>query len=303
MSVFPSFDYTDYLISKSAVDDSALHSGVYQCIQSELIPGNAERPVRILEAGAGVGTTVTRFLDWELFETAEYTAVDTDDNSLRTAERYLESYCENHGYRWEKHSSDICSITGENRSVSLELLQTDIREYPGTSTGEYDLVVAHAFLDIFPITEIVSLLLSAVRPGGHYYFTLNYNGVTKFYPEIDPALDRKIEHAYNDAMDRKDNRSGSRCGDELLDYLSETETVILESGDSNWEISPGNNGYSGDEKYFLMCILSTLEEALKNTGEIDSEQLAAWLQSRKAQLNTGELRFFAHHIDVCGKAE
>lgn len=260
------------------------------------------RPLRVLEAGAGIGTMAERLIDWGLLTHAEYTAVDSNENSIQRAGERLTEFCRDQGFTCQSGNGDDYQISGEELSIQLRFRQNDIFEFlRDPHTKDFDLVVAHAFLDIFPIRKILPPLLSAIRPGGVYYFTLNYDGLTRFFPIIDRALDDTILRLYNERMDRKGDRSGSQCGRQLVEYLALNQGTLLAGGSSDWIVHPVNGRYSADTRRFLECILRTAEDALRDTPNVGCEELRTWLTIRAEQLEKGSLIYLSHQIDVTGR--
>ncbi|HVW30675.1 MAG TPA: hypothetical protein VHC69_35205 [Polyangiaceae bacterium] len=49
-------------------------------------------------------------------------------------------------------------------------------------------------------------------------------------------------------------------------------------------------------------IIDTVGAALRQHAEIDAKALAAWVEERRRQLETGELVFVAHQLDFVGRA-
>jgi hypothetical protein len=58
--------------------------------------------------------------------------------------------------------------------------------------------------------------------------------------------------------------------------------------------------YPHDERYFVSCILSTIEEALLARPDVDRSTLSAWLGARRDQLERGTLSYIAHQLDFAG---
>jgi len=68
------YSFIRYLSAKSTVDDRALNRYVWHTL-AENLPGVSPGVVlRILEIGCGIGTMLTRMLDWGLVGGAEMTA-------------------------------------------------------------------------------------------------------------------------------------------------------------------------------------------------------------------------------------
>jgi SAM-dependent methyltransferase len=195
------------------------------------------------------------------------------------------------------------------------------RAYPGVRRGErrgdnedgamktircYDLIVAHAFLDLVDLDSALHKLLTLVRPGGLSYFTLNFDGATIFEPQVDPALDQQIEELYHQTMDLRQPGSRpsrmSRTGRRLLVSLTRAGLTILHAGSSDWVIHPGPAGYSPDESYFLHFIIDTIRDALAGRPGLDQSSLGNWIAERHGQIERGELVYIAHQVDVLAEA-
>ncbi len=74
---------------------------------------------------------------------------------------------------------------------------------------------------------------SVLKPGGMFYFTINFDGATLFQPEISPYLDAKIESLYHRTMDERVTNgkpSGdSRTGRHFFHHARMARAEILEA--------------------------------------------------------------------------
>ena len=166
----------------------------------------------------------------------------------------------------------------------------------------YDVIVAHAFLDLVNLDSALQKILSLTRPGGLLYFTLNFDGATAFEPQIDPALDQQIEELYHQSMDLRHIGSGpsrmSRTGRRLLASLVRAGLPILSAGSSDWVIHPCPAGYSPDEAYFLHFITDTVRGALTGKPGLDQQLFGDWIAERHRQIEKKELIYIAHQLDL-----
>ncbi|MCB0115995.1 MAG: hypothetical protein KDD84_17970, partial [Caldilineaceae bacterium] len=55
-----------------------------------------------------------------------------------------------------------------------------------------------------------------------------------------------------------------------------------------------------DEAYFLRHILHFVETTLSGHPELDATSFAQWLQTRRDQIERGELIYVAHQLDLLG---
>ena len=257
-----------YLAAKKTVDDRALNQHVWQTM-AEVV----SVPTRILEIGAGIGTMVERFAQHGLLAQAEYTAVDNQPDNITEAKRRL------------KHLDDFIHLEQGQQS--------------------WDLLIAHAFLDLMDIPATLPRLFSLLKPGGYFYFTINFDGATIFQPIIDPVLDAKIEQLYHRTMDERLTdgcpSGDSRSGRHLFHQLRQAGGEILAAGSSDWVVFAGDDGYPADEAYFLQFIVHTMQQALAGHPELAAARFADWIRQRQRQIENGDLVYIAHQIDFFGR--
>jgi|GEM_PF-54784 len=301
------FSYQQYLAAKRTVDDRALNPEVFSRFIGTLREMPAESPVRILEIGAGIGTMAERLLTLDDIPSLEYTALDIHSESLKVAQYRLTKFLGENGWDVQstRGSAHINAHKGDD-SRTIRFTHAEALAFASDTSNHasYDVIMAHAVLDMFHIRTALPVLLQTLESGGVYCFTLNYNGRTAFHPPIDPDLEDLFERRYNESMDRLETdgklRSGSRSGDHMLEYLSR-ETELLVSGDSDWEVVPGEGGYPAEEAYFVQCILKDMEEALSDDPKIDQRAFQMWMETRSRQLTNAHLEFRAHNMDFLGR--
>ena len=80
------YSFPRYLLYKQSVDDRALNPRVYAALRSSLPD---QRPVHITEVGAGIGTMLSRLLQWGLLDKADYIAVDESPENIHYAREWL----------------------------------------------------------------------------------------------------------------------------------------------------------------------------------------------------------------------
>jgi SAM-dependent methyltransferase len=286
----PSF--TRYLTAKKSVDDRALNRQVWDCLSAHLAQAEQTTPLRVLEVGAGTGTMLERMLDWGLLDRAHYTGLDEQPANIDAARRRL--------------SRRLEVVKQPDPQVTVELAARDVFDFIPAQQGRqtWDLLVAHAFLDLVNIPLALPQLFSLLRPGGSFYFSLNFDGMTVFEPDIDRGFDDLIQERYHRTMDERITRgqtSGdSRSGRRLFTWLTASGAHTLAAGSSDWVVIPSRGRYPHDEAYFLLFILHTVEQALANDAVIDPERFSRWLAARRAQVARGELVYIAHQLDYFG---
>lgn len=275
-------DFARYLAAKRALDDRSLNAHVTGALRREL--DRLSHPIEVLEIGAGIGSTVERMAREEALRGARYTAIDVDPACVAEARRRLAS---------------------TPLPFSLELTAVDLETFAEKHDGKrsWDLLTAHAFMDLVDLERTVPQLVRLVRSGGLLLFTLTFDGVTVFEPVFEPDLDARIESAYHRTMDER-RISGRRSGDShsgrrLLTELRRCGASLLAAGASDWVVFAGSEGFDDDERYFLHTIVDTVATAVE--GAIPADALQRWHEARRGQVDDDTLVFVAHQLDVLAR--
>jgi SAM-dependent methyltransferase len=301
------YDFTTYLSAKKSVDERSFNRQVWQRLQARLGPGTHDRPVRVLEAGCGIGALLERMLDWELLVQADYLGLDAQSDNITFARRAVPDWARDHG--WDVRAGGTgFELEKRGRRVCVRFEAQDIFDFidgrPGSETG-FDLLAGHAFLDLLDIPAALPRLLGLLRAGGWFYFPITFDGLTLLEPVIDPALDEAILKTYHASMDErqtKGKRSGdSQAGRHLFQNLHNCGAIIEAAGSSDWVVFSHEKEYPAEEAYFLHFILHFFETTLSGRTELDAESLKAWLAARHEQVRRGELVYIAHQLDFCGR--
>jgi SAM-dependent methyltransferase len=307
MSIPTTYSFPRYLAAKKSVDDRALNRHVWGGLVRALPAATPEVPLRVLEVGAGIGTMVERLLEWGLLTSATYTAIDAQPDNIAEARHRLPRWAAKRGFSVEGGREQICLQRGK-QNVVVRLEAVDLFDFVARETGRraWDLLVAHAFLDLMDVPATLLALFSLLRPGGLFYFTLVFDGATVLQPEIEPEFDAQIETLYHRTMDRRitaGKRSGdSRAGRHLLGHLRAAGAELLDAGSSDWVIFAGPNGYPADEAYFLHFIVHTIYTALEGHPGLEAERFEDWIAQRHTQVENGTLVYIAHQLDYLGYA-
>jgi SAM-dependent methyltransferase len=277
------YSFTRYLASKKSLDDRALNGHVWQALKQAL----PFKQLAVLEVGAGIGTMVERLLERQVLANGvAYTAIDAEAANIKAAQQRLDA---------------IPSY------FTLELEAVDLFDFAAREQGRrsWDLLIAHAFLDLVDLQSTLPLLFDLIKPGGLFYFTLNFDGGTIFQPVIEAASDEKISALYHRTMDERltNGRPAghSQTGRRLFESLTAAGGQIIASGSSDWVLFAGKDGYPEDEAYFLHFIVHTIDQALTGHPELDPGPFKAWIAQRHAQIEVGTLVYIAHQLDFCGR--
>ena len=247
---------------------------------------------------------IERLLERSTLGNAEYAALESEAPHRDRAAQRLEAWAARHGYAWGRLSDDRWRLEGPAGSVEVDWRTVSFFD-DGRSLPGADVVLANAFLDLVDLDRALTRLLGWLRPGGLFYFTLNFDGMTAFLPEVDADLDAAIMHEYHASMDERrdgEHPSGdSRTGRHLLEQLAHRGASILAAGSSDWIVLPRDGIYPGDEAFVLHTLLDMVESSVGRRAALDSRRLSGWIETRRQQIEAGELIFLAHQIDVVGR--
>jgi len=300
------YSFIRYLAAKKSVDDRDLNQHVCQSLSQALSQIDSQgSPLKVLEIGAGIGTMLERLLDWKVLRTVEYMGLDISNEHLTEARKRLLAFAFAHGYEATQTGEDLI-LGKEDQCVKIAFERADLFEFlrEGQGRRAFDLLVAHAFLDLMNLPFTLPQLFTLLRVGGLFYFTGNYDGAIIFEPAIDPELDKTIDNLYARTMDERityGRISGDiQAGRRLFTLLRQVGAVLLDAGSSDWVVFANEKGYQKDEVYFLHFVVNTVEQVLAGSPELDAQRFSNWIQERHAQIRRGELVLVAHQLDFVG---
>ena len=317
------WSFPRYLAAKRTVDDRALDRRVWGRLGELLAPARPGERVRVLEIGCGEGAMLERLLaggpgggsgpTGPLLRSADYTALDADAENLAAARERLPSWARRRGFEVAAAGDGDFELARAGGRSTVRLLHADLFEHlaprargaaPGgeagvrpATAGGFDLVVAHALLDVVDAERAVPLLLAALRPDGLLYAPITFDGVTAFEPAAVPEVDDTVVRLYDAA-----NGGGRPTGRRLPGLLARGGAEVVAAGGSAWVAHAAAGGYPADEAYFLHAILHVVEETLRDRPGLDPGRLAAWVATRRRQVDRGELVYVAHQLDVLARA-
>lgn len=296
-------DFIKYLESKKTVDDRALNLRVWNEMGRAVSDQKLTRPLEVLELGGGVGTMFVRLLEHGVLPDCTYTLVDLSEENVDRAARYIRSWSQAQGYQVSEEAGNMILEDGQH-SFRVRLAAADLFDFLALQDQQWDLLIAHALLDLLNLSSTLPKFFGALRPGGYFYFTINYDGEMVFEPPLDPELDERLLRMYNQTMDERmtdGSPSGhSRTGRQLFAYLREIGAEVLAAGSSDWVVFPGKDGYQAAEGYFLHFIINTIHQALTDYPGIKPDDLTWWVSERHKQIEEGVLICQAHQLDFFG---
>jgi SAM-dependent methyltransferase len=298
-----------YLAAKKGLDDRSLNRQVWDHLVRAVRDRPDSAPLRVLEVGCGIGTMIERLLDRGLLTRAAYTGIDVEPGCIRAAVQRLHGYAAGRQVSITVDAGGAMLFATPAQDVRITLEAADLFDFLDREPKKaaWDLLVAHAVLDLIDLPTALPRLLSRLAPGGLFYFTLNFDGATILEPPIDPDLDALIEALYHRTMDTRRSQGrpsgSSRTGRRLFGGLQEAGARLIAAGSSDWVVFPGPDGYPGDEAYVLHFIIDTIGQALHGHPELAGRSLPAWIAQRHRQVEARKLIYIAHQLDFLGYIE
>lgn len=295
-----------YLAAKKSVDDRALNYQVWCQLKTWASNRPDGAPLRILELGCGIGTMVERGLEWRLCQQASYLGIDEQPENIAAAWQRLPEWAAGHDLLVSEQQDELRLHFEQGFwDVRFEVADAlDFSRQPDQA-GRYDLLIAHAFLDLIDVPSFLPWAARLLAPGGKFYFTVNFDGVTILEPVHDDELEARIMDLYHQSMDER-YVDGQRCGDSrsgrhLFSQLRAAGGRLLAAGASDWVVFSDRGAYPGDEAFFLHFILDFFASSLSGQAGLPQDELAGWLYTRREQIANGELVYIAHQLDLLGE--
>jgi SAM-dependent methyltransferase len=299
------FNFSRYLEAKRSVDDRSLNRLVWETLLQSLPVTSVDKPLKVIEVGAGIGTMLARMVDWDLIQFADYTGIDLQAENIEYARHHLARWARGKGLSLEETQEGLV-FSGEDTRIEVNLVAADIFTFiQSTEKMPCDLFVAHAFLDLVPLPNTIVQLFNWLQNDALFYFSINYDGLTVLEPVIDETFDDLVLTLYHDTMKER-NLNGQKYGDHqtgrhLLDYISQAGGSVLAAGGSDWIVHPIQGEYRPKEGYFLHYIINTIYHALYDHPLMDQERFSQWIDLRHQQVEQSKLVYIAHQVDFCGK--
>jgi SAM-dependent methyltransferase len=301
------FSFIRYLAAKKTLDDRSLNRYVYNSLSQSLAALSGPEPLQVLELGCGLGTMVERLLDWGVLRRGTvYTGIDLQPENIAAARERLQTYAASQKFQVSEKDGVLRFNLRQNQYLYVILEAMDLYDFIRREKGRqtWDLLLAHAFLDLVDLSATLPSLLSLVKEGGLCYFTLNFDGATIFLPYLDTEFDQQIEELYHQVMDQGQWQAWpsaqSQTGRRLFQMLPAAGARVLAAGSSDWVVHPGPEGYLADEAYFLHFIIHTVAGALAGHPQLPEDRFRDWVERRHRQIEKGQLHYLARQLDFLG---
>lgn len=303
-----------YLDAKRSLDDRSIDRYVLARLEHHLdrlragrgTRANAQRQLRVLEVGAGIGAMVERCWRWDLLPgNVRYTAVERDGRRVDAARDRIRSWAVDRGHAILESTDVDLVLVDEGRQFEVEFVADDALTFANGSADEFDLLIGHAFLDLVDLRTALTQFRSLLRPGGLCYLPITFDGETIFEPPVEPDVDERVVAAYHRTMDERvvdgEPAGHSRTGRALLTAIPEMGGEVLAAGSSDWVVHPRNGAYPTDEATVVSHVLDRIGVELGDHPDLDGDRVDAWVAARRGQLDRGELVYVAHQLDVLAR--
>ncbi|MFN3309073.1 MAG: class I SAM-dependent methyltransferase [Anaerolineales bacterium] len=298
--------FIEYLRVKQAIDDRSLNRAVWETLVTAMPPASPEQPWQVLEVGAGIGTMIQRLVEWDFLHDARYTALDASKTFLEEGSRRLSQWASRRGLDLLKDEESL-QVSDASHAIQVDFVAQELGQWlkEAVCRETYDLLIAHAFLDLVNLEETLPHLMSCLKKGGLFYFTINFDGLTVFEPPVDEDLDERVLSLYHRTMEERlagEKRSaGAYSGRRLLRVLEQAGGTLLCAGASDWVIHPVEGKYPMGEDRFLRFFLQMIGEALSGRKELREDELQNWLAQRLHQIESHSLTLIVHQLDLVGR--
>lgn len=295
-----SLDFADYLDAKCALDERSLNTDVRQACSQRL--GTSRPLLRWLDVGTGTAAMVRRLLKSDIRASLAITALDRDARLLDIATAKLASELEQSGYRTLARSHGIEAQRSEHH-ISIGFACTDLFDFEAGHPDRFDLITAHALMDVVPLPTALSRFSAWLEPGGLLYSTLTYDGDTALFP---PYCDAPFETAllaqYDTSMEHRrvlgEATGGARAGRRLHGALSQAGFDVIAYGSSDWNITPLEGRYRDRDADVLRTLLAYIRKEGERHPPIDPIDLARWYGERRRSIERAELGMIVHQLDM-----
>jgi SAM-dependent methyltransferase len=292
--------FADYLEAKFALDERSLNPDVRQACVDRI--GSERRVLRWLDVGTGAGAMVHRLIAGGLQPALAVTALDRDAELLGAASVAINAQLETQGYGTLVHSAGI-DAQRSGQSISIGFQCQSLFDFEPVKPACYDLITAHAFMDMVPMAAALSRFSRWLAPDGVFYATLNYDGDTAIFPVYrEEGFETALLAEYDASMERRrvlgEATGGAHSGRRLHALLSEMGFDVAAYGSSDWDITPRNGRYRDRDADVLRTLLAWIHDEGAQQPAIEPAALAHWYAERRARIERSELGMIVHQLDV-----
>jgi SAM-dependent methyltransferase len=273
----------DWLALREGADHRARHAGLGQRVAAHLA---GREVVRVLDLGCGTGSNL-RATAPLLGAAQEWVLVDYDPALLEAAARALSDWADA-----ANAIGDGLVLQKGGKSIGVTFRIADLNsELEGVLATKPDLVTASALFDLISARWMARFARAVAGHKTAFYTVLTYDGRDDFAPPH--ALDRAVIKAFA-AHQSRDKGFGPAAGPKAASTLAEAFRDVgyrVETGDSPWVLEAG-------DAPLVRELLGGVAGAVRETGLMAEDDIAAWLAFRLDHAGTPEARLTTGHTDV-----
>lgn len=293
-----------YLKAKGSLDARCVNLPVRKACAEALAELPADRPLRVIELGGGAGGAFRYWMSLlNRFSQVKFTVIDRSGELLEAYREEVTAWADDAGFSVAGEPGDGLRLEGEGRVLEMRFREAVVPEgISGGQDGSFDLMAAQSFWDLVPPGTAFALGRRLLAPGGIFYATLTFSGATRFAPTHE--IDRPLLQCYHASMGGErggDPYAGERLLGEVR--LPQSGFTELAAGRSDWRVVPTDEGYPGDEGFFLLTVLGFIEKELSTSMEVRDEELDWWMGARRRQLRDGKLSYAARQQDLVARRD
>jgi SAM-dependent methyltransferase len=291
--------FAEYLEAKFALDERSLNREVRAAFLNAL---RSLPRIECLDVGAGVGATFRRLLLSGLTTPLSLTALDRDRGLLDIARQDAEDRLRALGL--EPRVEDGAIQTRSERLAAMHFASCQLNEHrPGRL---YNVITAHAFLDLSPLPQSLRQFAAWLQPGGYLYASINYDGDTALAPSYQGSnFEATLLGHYNKSMElrRVDDQAtgGAYCGRRLQALLPEHAFDIVACGRSDWNIRPFEGEYRDSDAICLKALLDFIGSEGRRSKLFEADQIDRWRDDRLRSLQQRRLGMRISHLDLLAR--
>ena len=291
--------FAEYLEAKFALDERSLNREVRTAFLDAL---RGLPRIECLDVGAGTGATFRRLLQSGLTTPLSLTALDRDRGLLDIARQDAEGRLRALGV--EPREEDGAIQTQGERLAAMHFAAGELKEHrPGRL---YNVITAHAFLDLSPLPQALRQFAAWLQPGGYLYASINYDGDTALTPPYQGStLEATLLGHYNESMElrRVDGQAtgGAYCGRRLQALLPEHAFDIVACGRSDWNIRPFEGEYRDSDAICLKALLEFIGGEGRRSKLFEADQIDRWRDDRLRSLQQRRLGMRISHLDLLAR--
>jgi SAM-dependent methyltransferase len=287
--------FADFLAAKFGLDERSLNPAVNATLLQQVV---AMPALQVLDVGAGAGASIARIQRWRPSGCWSLTALDRDEDLLRLARMAALSQLPGSA------AGPGDSVRSAEAGIAVDFAACELREF--RPRGRYDLVLAHAFLDLVPLEPALAAIARCLRPGGLLYATINCDGAPEIAPPYeDTAFEAALLAVYAQSMDarRVDGLAtgGACCGRQLIARLPEQNYRVLACGSSDWHMVPRAETYPDRDRECLQVLLELLWQEGRKSERLSLPALRHWHEQRLRLLQACRLEMRVPNVDLLAR--